>query len=371
MSEAGKSSLKRTPLYDLHVRLGGKIVPFAGYEMPVQFPSGVLKEHVQTREAVGLFDVSHMGQLYLHGDGAAEALEALVPGELQGLATGRTRYTQFTNESGGILDDLMVTRQDGRLYLVVNAACKEADLALLREGLPSDITIEPLEDRALIALQGPSAATVLARFAPKVTEMPFMSSAEVTILDAPCIIGRCGYTGEDGYEISAPDSAALLIGEALLAEAEVEPIGLGARDSLRLEAGLCLYGHDIDATTTPVEADLLWSISKRRRVEGGFPGDSVIQKQIEEGAPRKRVGIRPDGRAPAREGTRVLDEAGNEIGTVTSGGFGPTVGGPVSMGYVSRDFSAVGTSVALEVRKKAMAAAVAAMPFTPQRYYRG
>jgi aminomethyltransferase len=371
MSEPGESPLKRTPLYDLHVRSGGKMVPFAGYEMPVQFPPGVLKEHLHTRSAAGLFDVSHMGQLYLHGDKAAAALESLVPGDIQGLAPGRTRYTQFTNDAGGILDDLMVTRGDGFLYVVVNAACKDVDIQLLRDGLPSEIAIEPLEERALIALQGPSAAAVMARFAPQVAAMPFMSSLEATILEAPCIIGRCGYTGEDGYEISAPAAAAEAIGELLLTEVEVEPIGLGARDSLRLEAGLCLYGHDIDTSTTPIEAGLQWSIGKRRRAEGGFPGDSVILKQISEGAPRKRVGIQPEGRAPAREGTKILDVAGVEIGLVTSGGFGPTVGGPVSMGYVPREVAAVGTSVALEVRNKAMAASITALPFTPQRYYRG
>ncbi len=371
MSDPGETPLKRTPLYDLHVRANAKMVPFAGYEMPVQYSAGVLKEHLQTRVAAGLFDVSHMGQLYLHGAGAAAALEALVPGDIQGLKAGRTRYTQFTNAAGGILDDLMVTRYEDRLYVVVNAACKAADMDLLREGLPADISIEPLEERALIALQGPLAAVVFGRLAPSVAEMPFMSSAQVMIEDVTCIVGRCGYTGEDGFEISIPESSAETIGAKLLDEAEVEPIGLGARDSLRLEAGLCLYGHDIDETTTPIEADLAWSIGKRRRTDGGFPGDSIVQKQIQEGAPRKRIGIRPDGRAPARGGTRILDATGAEIGAVTSGGFGPTVGGPVSMGYVSREFSTVGTEVALNVRNKAMAARVAAMPFTPQRYYRG
>ncbi|NKB56115.1 MAG: glycine cleavage system aminomethyltransferase GcvT [Alphaproteobacteria bacterium] len=371
MSDPNGAPLKRTSLYDLHVRSEGKMVPFAGYEMPVQFPAGVLKEHLHTRAAAGLFDVSHMGQLYLHGDGAAAALETLVPGDIQALAPGCTRYTQFTTEAGGILDDLMVTQAGDRLYLVVNAACKEADIALLRDGLPKDIAIELLDDRALIALQGPMAAAVLARLAPQVAEMPFMSSASVMILGTSCTVGRGGYTGEDGFEISVPASAAEDLAAALLNEAEVVPIGLGARDSLRLESGLCLYGHDIDTTTTPIEAGLLWSISKRRRAEGGFPGDAVIQRQIKDGVARKRVGLRPEGRAPAREGTRVTDEAGAEIGTVTSGGFGPSVGGPVSMAYVSSDFASIGTSVLLEVRNKAMAASVVAMPFVPQRYYRG
>jgi aminomethyltransferase len=371
MSEPEGALLKRTPLYDVHVRCGAKMMPFAGYDMPVQFADGVLKEHLHTRADAGLFDVSHMGQLYLHGADAAAALETLVPGDIQGLAPGRTRYTQFTNDSGGILDDLMVTKADGRLFVVVNAACKAADIALLRDGLPASVAVEPLEDRALIALQGPSAASVLSRFSPPVAGMPFMSSIETAILGSECIVGRCGYTGEDGFEISVPTAAASSVAEALLAEEAVAPIGLGARDSLRLEAGLCLYGHDIDATTTPVEADLLWSIGKRRRAEGGFPGDAAIRRQIENGPPRKRVGIRPDGRAPAREGTRITDTAGAEIGAVTSGGFGPTIGGPVSMGYVTSDSAKQGTPILLEVRNKALAAAVAALPFTPQRYYRG
>ena len=371
MRETNGTILQRTPLHDLHESCGAKMTPFAGYEMPVQFADGVLKEHLHTRTKAGLFDVSHMGQLYLHGSAAAAALEALVPGELQGLAPGRMRYTQFTNDSGGILDDLMVTKGDGRLYVVVNAACKTADIALLRAGLPSEIRIESLEDRALIALQGPLASAVMARFAPGAETMPFMSSAVAEILGASCVIGRCGYTGEDGFELSVPADRAASVAEALLAEPEVAPIGLGARDSLRLESGLCLYGHDIDETTTPVEADLQWSIGKRRRAEGGFPGDETICEQITSGAPRRRVGLKPDGRAPAREGTRITDTDGNAIGAVTSGGFGPTVGGPVSMGYVTRDFVEPGTPVLLEVRNKALPATITALPFTPQNYYRG
>lgn len=371
MSKTDGATLKRTPLHSLHLSCGAKMTPFAGYDMPVQFSDGVLKEHTHTRSAAGLFDVSHMGQLYLHGAGAAAALEGLVPGDIQGLAPGRTRYTQFTHATGGILDDLMVTMGDDRLFVVVNAACKEADIELLRAGLPSEIVIELLDDRALIALQGPAAAAVLARFAPAVETMPFMSSIEVLLQGSDCIVGRCGYTGEDGFEISAPAGAAASIAEVLLAEVEVTPIGLGARDSLRLESGLCLYGHDIDETTTPVEAALQWSIGKRRRAEGGFPGDAAILDQIAAGAPRKRVGVKPDGRAPAREGTRIMNSDGNEIGEVTSGGFGPTVGGPISMGYTARDFTAAGTPVLLEVRGKALPATVTALPFTPQNYYRG
>lgn len=371
MNQTDGAPLNRTPLFALHGAAGGKMVPFAGYEMPVQFPDGVLKEHLHTRSSAGLFDVSHMGQLYLHGAGAAAALEALVPGEIQGLAEGRTRYTQFTDEQGGILDDLMVTKGDGKLFVVVNAACKKDDIALLRANLPAEVAIEELEDRALIALQGPLAATVLARTVPDVAAMPFMSSVSIELDGVSCLIGRCGYTGEDGFEISVPADAAQTVAEALLAEPEVAPIGLGARDSLRLEAGLCLYGHDIDKTTTPVEADLQWSIGKRRRAEGGFPGDGVIQAQIASGAPRKRVGLKPEGRAPAREGTRITDRDGAEIGRVTSGGFGPTVGGPVSMGYVAQAHAEAGTPVLLEVRGKALPATVAALPFTPQNYYRG
>lgn len=371
MTESDGAPLKRTPLHDLHVRAGAKMTAFAGYDMPVQYPAGVLKEHLHTRTAAGLFDVSHMGQLFLHGADAAAALETLVPGDIQGLSPGRARYTQFTNAAGGILDDLMVTQASDRLYVVINAACKDADIALLRDGLPRDVAIEILDENALVALQGPSAAAVLAKFVPQAANMPFMSSITIEIMETPCIVGRGGYTGEDGFEISIPATAADKIASALLDEEAVEPIGLGARDSLRLEAGLCLYGHDIDTTTTPIEAGLLWSIGKRRRAEGGFPGDSVVQRQIEEGAPRKRVGIRPDGRAPAREGTLIMDEAGAEIGIVTSGGFGPTVGGPISMGYVKQEYAAVGTSVALSVRNKALAASVVALPFVPQRYYRG
>ena len=362
--------LNRTALYDVHVSCGAKMVPFAGYEMPVRFFDGVLKEHLHTRAAAGLFDVSHMGQLYLHGVGAAAALEMLVPGDIQALPTGRTRYTQLTSETGGILDDLMVTKGEDRLFVVVNAACKAADIELLRAGLPSDIAIEVLEDRSLIALQGPAAAAVLSRFIPDLVTMPFMSSTGAEFQGISCIVNRCGYTGEDGFEISVVADGVESLADALLSEKEVAPIGLGARDSLRLEAGLCLYGHDIGETTTPIEADLQWSIGKRRRVEGGFPGDSVILKQIASGAPRKRVGLKPEGRAPAREGTKITDRDGNVIGTVTSGGFGPTVKGPVSMGYVAQEYAEVGEPILLEVSSKVLPAAVTRLPFTPQNYYR-
>lgn len=365
-------TLKHTPLFNLHADCGAKFAPFAGYEMPVQFPAGILKEHQQTRNASGLFDVSHMGQVRIFGTGAAEWLETLVPGDIAGLAPGRMRYTQFTNEAGGILDDLMVTRFDDHLFLIVNAACKAADLAHLNAALPGGVTIEVTDDRALIALQGPDAATVLARHVEGgVATMPFMSSAVLRVSGVDCIVSRCGYTGEDGFEISTPADRATELAEALLAEAEVGPIGLGARDSLRLEAGLCLYGQDIDAATTPVEADLLWSIGKRRRVDGGFPGDAIIQRQITDGAARKRVGIRPSGRAPVRAHSEIIDTAGDKLGDVTSGGFGPTIGGPVAMGYVTRESAVADTPVQVMVRGKALPAKVAKLPFTPQRYYRG
>jgi len=371
VDDRDQAPLKRTPLFALHRARDAKMVPFAGYEMPVQYGPGVLQEHLHTRAAAGLFDVSHMGQLFLRGSGVAAALESLVPGDIQGLAPGRMRYTQFTNETGGILDDLMVTNAGDRLFLVVNAACKEADIAHLQDNLPQHIVIEVLDDTALIALQGPAAAAVLERLAPGVAAMTFMSSAAMNVNGAACIVSRCGYTGEDGFEISVEAAGAQALAEALLGQPEVMPVGLGARDSLRLEAGLCLYGHDIDTTTTPVEADLSWSIGKRRRQQGGFPGDAVVQRQLAEGAARKRVGLRPEGRAPAREGTEIVDGNGKHLGTVTSGGFGPTVGGPVSMGYVTSDFAATDTAVDLLVRGRPLPAQVAALPFVPQRYYRG
>ncbi|PWC56390.1 glycine cleavage system aminomethyltransferase GcvT [Azospirillum sp. TSO22-1] len=364
-------NLLKTPLHALHVELGARMVPFAGYDMPVQYPAGILKEHLHTRAKAGLFDVSHMGQVRLTGDDPAAALESLVPGDIKGLGRGRMRYTLFTSETGGILDDLMVTNAGDHLFLVVNAARKEHDIAHLRERLKGKAEVEPLPDAALMALQGPDAAGVLARFVPEAATMKFMTLLPATFNGIPVLITRSGYTGEDGYEISCACADAETIARALLAEAEVEAIGLGARDSLRLEAGLCLYGHDIDETTTPVEAALEWALSKRRREEGGFLGAEVILGQLKTGAQRRRVGIRPDGRAPAREHTEIADEAGNRLGEITSGGFGPTVNGPVAMGYVGIGRAAEGSPLALMVRGKPLAARVAAMPFVPQRYYRG
>ena len=363
--------LKRTPLYELHQRLGAKMVPFAGYEMPVQYPAGIIAEHLQTRAKAGLFDVSHMGQIALHGGAAARALEALVPGDIQGLAPGRMRYTLFLNEAGGILDDLIATRTDDGLMLVVNAACKDADLTHIRAHLDPAVAIEPRFERALLALQGPGAADVLARFAAGVERMAFMSAAEAVIASAPCGVTRSGYTGEDGFELSMAPADAVRVAEALLNEPEVAPIGLGARDTLRLEAGLCLYGHDIDEGTTPIEAGLAWTIAKNRRARGDFPGATAILRELTDGPRRKRVGIRPDGRAPARDGTQILDAAGNPLGSITSGGFGPSLGAPIAMGYVEVGHATLGSALALVVRDVPRPAHVAALPFVPTHYYRG
>ncbi|EPX82830.1 glycine cleavage system aminomethyltransferase GcvT [Salipiger mucosus] len=373
-------ALKRTPLYELHQSLGAKMVPFAGYEMPVQYPLGVLKEHLHTREAAGLFDVSHMGQVILRGDdpeAVALALEALVPVSVAGLKEDRQRYALFTNDEGGIEDDLMIANRGDHLFLVVNAACKEADVARLRAGLePKGVTVEYLEDRALLALQGPGAEAALAALNPAVREMRFMDVATVELAGAEAWVSRSGYTGEDGYEISVPETAAEELARALLDQAGVEPIGLGARDSLRLEAGLCLYGHDIDTTTTPVAASLPWAIQKVRRKggdrEGGFPGAEVVLAEFETGAATARVGLKPEGRAPMREGVALYesDAGGEPVGKVTSGGFGPTVGGPVAMGYVPAALSEPGTRVFGEVRGKRLPVEVVKLPFVTQTYKR-
>jgi aminomethyltransferase len=354
----------------LHIAHGGKMVPFAGYEMPVQYAAGIIAEHLHTRAKAGLFDVSHMGQIRLVGD-AARALEALVPGDLQSLAPGRMRYTLLLNENGGIIDDLMVTRREDGLFLVVNAACKDQDLAHLRECLDPAIGIEPLFERGLLALQGPMAASVLARFVSGIDRIPFMSAVEGVIGGIACGITRSGYTGEDGFEISVAADHAVELAELLLGEPEVALIGLGARDTLRLEAGLCLYGHDIDETTTPVAAGLAWTIGKRRREEGGFPAAERILKELIDPPSRRRVGIRPDGRAPTREGSAVVDTAGNLIGEVTSGGFSPSLGAPIAMGYVARPHTDPGTALSVVVRDVARPARVSPMPFVPTRYYRG
>ncbi len=373
--------LKRTPLYALNVALGAKMVPFAGYEMPVQYAPGVLQEHLHTRKFAGLFDVSHMGQIALRPksgklEDAALALERLVPQDIIGLAPGRQRYAQFTNESGGILDDLMVANFGDHLFLVVNAACKAEDEAHLREHLADSCIIEPLADRALIALQGPKAERVLAKFAPDVTSMRFMDAGPRAVNGLDCFVSRSGYTGEDGFEISVPVDRAERLATALLSDSEALPIGLGARDSLRLEAGLCLYGHDIDTTTTPVEAALEWSIQKSRRTggarAGGFFGARKILAQFEQGAPRRRVGLRPEGRAPVRENSPLFADStsSEQIGTVTSGGFGPSLNAPVAMGYLPSPLGAPGTRVFAEVRGQRLPLQVSSTPFVQNTYKR-
>ena len=365
-----------TPLHSLHQELGARLVPFAGYSMPVQYPTGIIAEHNQTRTAAGLFDVCHMGQVTLTpqpGVDMAEALERLVPSDILGLAPGRTRYTVLTTEAGGIIDDLMVTRptdpDDNRLFLVVNAARKTVDLDHLRRGLGEHASVDYHEDRALMALQGPAAVTAMGRLAPELAELPFMGAAGATIDGVACWVGRSGYTGEDGFEISCPSGAAEQIARLLLADGAVRPCGLGARDSLRLEAGLCLYGNDIDETTSPVEAGLVWIMGKRRKSEGGFIGDKVILDQLAHGPSRRRVGLRPDGRQPARGGTAILSTEGEgaAIGTVTSGGFGPTVGAPIAMGYVESASAAQGTPVQLEVRGRRLPAVVSSPRHLPKR----
>jgi aminomethyltransferase len=372
------TGLARTPRHDLQARRGARFVPFAGYEMPVQYADGILAEHQHTRTAAGLFDVSHMGQAFLLGpdhETTARALEALVPADILNLAPGRQRYTQLLNSAGGILDDLMVTRsadpdEDGALMLVVNASRKHADFDHITAHLPANVTLMRADHRGLIALQGPKAAEVLSRHIPGIVSLPFMAVRSARFAGIECNVSRSGYTGEDGFEISVNAKRIVAVAERLLDSHDVKPIGLGARDSLRLEAGLCLYGHDIDETTSPIEAALSWSIQKRRREEGGFPGAERIQKELADGPSRLRVGLLPEGRAPAREGTEIRSTGGAPIGQVTSGGFGPTLGGPLAMGYLNRRFAEPGTPVVLIVRGKELAAKVVAMPFVPHRYHR-
>ncbi|KVV02329.1 MULTISPECIES: glycine cleavage system aminomethyltransferase GcvT [Pseudomonas] len=369
--------LLKTPLHALHLELGARMVPFAGYDMPVQYPLGVMKEHQHTREHAGLFDVSHMGQIRLSGAQAAKALETLVPVDIIDLPVGMQRYAMFTNEQGGILDDLMVANLgNDELFLVVNAACKEQDLAHLRKHLSTHCQIQPLfEDRALLALQGPEAVKVLERLAPEVAKMTFMQFAPVTLLGVECYVSRSGYTGEDGFEISVPAEHAEALARHLLAQPEVEAIGLGARDSLRLEAGLCLYGHDMNEKTTPIEASLLWAISKARRADGpragGFPGAETVFAQQQSGVARKRVGLLPQERTPVREGAEVVNADGNVIGSICSGGFGPTLGAPLAMGYLDTAYTPLDTDVWAIVRGKRVPMKVSKLPFVAQRYYRG
>ncbi|MGI3170341.1 glycine cleavage system aminomethyltransferase GcvT [Pseudooceanicola sp. C21-150M6] len=367
-------TLQSLPLHDLHVELGGKMVPFAGYEMPVQYAPGVMKEHLHTRAAAGLFDVSHMGQVILHGD-AARAFEALMPVDVLGLREGRQRYGLLTNDQGGILDDLMFANRGDHLFVVVNAACKADDIAHMRAAMPG-VEVEEITDRALLALQGPGAEAALAKLNPDVAAMTFMDVRTLPLLGAECWISRSGYTGEDGYEISVPVSAAGDLARALLADDTVLPIGLGARDSLRLEAGLCLYGHDIDTSTSPVEAALTWAIQKVRRPggdrAGGYPGAARIEAELKDGPKRRRTGLKPQGRAPMREGVPLFatDDSTAQIGAITSGAFGPTVQGPVAMGYVPVDMAAPGSTLSAELRGKRAAIDTAPLPFTPANFKR-
>ena len=367
----------RTPLYDAHVALGARMVPFAGYDMPVQYPAGILAEHTWTREHAGLFDVSHMGQAFLVGPDhatTAAALEALIPAAIVELAPGRQRYSQLTDADGGILDDLMVSRPtdapDGTLFLVVNAACKDADYAHIAAALPANVSLRPLDDRALLALQGPEAEAVMVALGAPVAAMKFMDTAPVTVAGLDVHVSRSGYTGEDGFEVSVAAADAPRLWDSLLADPRVKPIGLGARDSLRLEGGLCLYGHDIDTTTSPVEGALEWSIQKRRRVEGGFPGAARVQAELANGPVRRRVGLTFDGRQPAREGAEIATKDGRIVGRVTSGGFGPTLQAPVAMGLVETAFAAPGTELDVLVRGKALPARVATLPFVPAGFRR-
>jgi aminomethyltransferase len=375
------SPLKRTPLHALHVARGGKMVPFAGYEMPVQYAAGVLREHLHTRQSAGLFDVSHMGQIALAPksgriEDAALALERLVPQDIVAVAPGRQRYAQFTSDAGGLLDDLMVANFGSHLFLVVNAACKAEDEAHLRANLSDACIIEVLADRALIALQGPKAESVLAKFCADAPAMRFMDAGPRRVDGVDCFVSRSGYTGEDGFEISVPAEQAERLAGALLGNSDVLPVGLGARDSLRLEAGLCLYGHDIDTSTTPVEGALEWSIQKSRRHggarAGGFPGADLILAQLASGAPRRRAGLRPEGRAPVREGALLFpDETSTDrIGTVTSGGFGPSLNAPVAMGYLPSVLAAAGGMVFAELRGQRLPLLTAPMPFVPNTYKR-
>ncbi len=367
-------NLKHTPLYPLHQELGAKLVPFASYAMPVSYPQGIMQEHLHTRSQAGLFDVSHMGQVLIRGAKAAQELEGIVPVDVDALGIGQQSYALFTNEAGGIIDDLMITRlaQD-EFFLVVNAACKDKDLQHLQNSL-SGVEIQHLEGRGLLALQGPTAKDVLAAYMSKLDEMNFMQGCEAEIEGVRCYINRCGYTGEDGFEISVAAEDAQAIGRLLLEDERVKAIGLGARDSLRLEAGLCLYGHELNDEISPIEAALNWSISRSRRTggtkEGGFPGASIILDQMQNGVQRKRIGLQLEGRMAAREGVSLHNQAGEKVGEVCSGGFSPSLECPISMAYVNADYIEPGLLLQAQIRNKSIPARVCKMPFVPQRYYR-
>lgn len=378
MPAAPRETLQRTPLHALHGALGAKMVEFAGFEMPVSYPTGILKEHLHTRQSCGLFDVSHMGQAILIGadhEATATALERLTPGAFRSLGLGRMRYTLLLNAKGGTVDDLMVTRpaspdDDGKLMLVVNASRKQEALRYLAENLSAGVEVIPVPDRALLALQGPKAADALVGHCPEAADLSFMAASCASFNGIACHVGRAGYTGEDGFEISCRSEDAVTIARALLDEPEVLPVGLGARDSLRLEAGLCLYGHELDETTSPIEAGLSWALPRQRRREGGFPGEERILRELIEGPSRVRVGIRPVGRVPAREGVEIRDANDNNIGRVTSGGFGPSLDAPLAMGYVAPRAAAPGGEVMLVIRGKSHPAMVTELPFIPHRYRR-
>ncbi|MFY7865062.1 glycine cleavage system aminomethyltransferase GcvT [Roseateles sp.] len=368
-------TLLKTPLHALHIELGAKMVPFGGYDMPVQYPSGVMAEHKHTRAAAGLFDVSHMGQVRLIGEGAAAALETIVPVDVIDLGLFKQRYALFTNEAGGILDDLMIARRPDDLFVVVNAGCKVQDIAHMQAKIGDKCQVLPLPEQALLALQGPQAVTALSRLNPEVAKLTFMTGGFFNLDGIDTFLTRSGYTGEDGFEISVHQDQAVELARKLLAQPEVKPIGLGARDSLRLEAGLCLYGHDINTETTPVEASLTWAIQKVRRAggarAGGYPGAAVVDDQLANGAARKRVGLVSSERMPVREGAKLVNADGAEIGVVTSGTLGPTVGKPVALAYLSKEYSALGTEVFAIVRDKRTPMTVSSTPFTPNGYYRG
>ncbi len=364
-----ETTARRTPLHDLHVELGGKLVDFAGWELPVQYSQGIKVEHLHCRAKASLFDVSHMGQVELHGANVANALEKLVPSNIDGLPVGKARYTVLTNDEGGIKDDLIVSNAGDYLFVVVNASMRDQDIEHLRNNL-SGCEVNELSDRALIAIQGPKAESVVSKHVNEVVNLKFMETTQLKILGADCRISRLGYTGEDGFEISIPADNVVEITKEFLKDDNCEPAGLGSRDSLRLEAGLCLYGNDIDETTSPVEAQLNWIIQKRRREQAGFLGAERVIREFNQGPARKLVGIKPEGGAPARRGTVICDQSDNQIGEITSGGFGPSINGPISMGYVSADFSESGTKVNLLVRDKSLPASVFTMPFVTQNYKR-
>jgi aminomethyltransferase len=376
MSSSDNSApLLKTPLHALHIELGAKMVPFGGYDMPVQYPMGVMAEHKHTRAAAGLFDVSHMGQVLLKGDGASAALETIVPVDVIDLGLFKQRYALFTNEAGGILDDLMIARRPDDLFVVVNAGCKVQDIAHMQAKIGDKCQVLPLPEQALLALQGPQAVTALSRLNPDVAKLTFMTGGFFNLDGIETFLTRSGYTGEDGFEISVAGDQAELLARKLLAQPEVKPIGLGARDSLRLEAGLCLYGHDINTESTPVEASLTWAIQKVRRAggarAGGYPGAAVVDAQLAQGAARKRVGLVSSERMPVREGAKLVNADGLEVGVVTSGTLGPTVGKPVALAYLSKEYSAIGTEVFAIVRDKRTPMTVSSTPFTPNGYFRG